>query len=139
MDEKQTSCSQVLFQQSDADYAMALRLFTLERKTPQKIFRIQNPTLYVQYQLEKSNGEAIRRQAAHKWPLNDVCITAPKRLSCRISAPKDSIEVTAEKMRFVTDAARTSLGDMSYSADDKYSKPKPETNEKYGRLMFLNE
>ena len=58
------SWSQILMQQSDADYAEALKLFTLSLKAP-KIFRIQNPTFYMQYQLEKMEME---KQYAGKWP-----------------------------------------------------------------------
>ena len=54
---KNQNWSQIPIQQSDADYVEALKLFTLSGKTPQKIYRIQNPTLYVQYQLKKTNME----------------------------------------------------------------------------------
>ena len=124
--------SQVPMEHSDADYAEALQLFTLSGKTPQNIYRIQNPTLYVQYQLEKTDMEefagSIERRLYHgteEFIVPKICAKGFDRSYCGKNA------VSYGRGSYF---AR----DMSYSAHDTYSKPNPVTGQKYVLVSLIS-
>ena len=125
------SWTQVLMKQSDSDYAEARKLFNLSGNTLQKIFRIQNPVLYSQYQLEKTNMEknydgkwkyksGMERRLYHgtdEKTVQNICEKGFDRSYCGKNA------VCFGRGAYF---AR----DMSYSANDKYSPPNS-NKEKY--------
>ena len=121
---KNQNRSQIPIQQSDADYAEALKLFTLSGKTPQKIYRIQNPTLYGQYQLEKTN---IEKKYAGKWRFKSGMEQSLYHGTEEDIVPK-ICDKGFDRSYCGKNAVRFGRGsyfarDMSYSAQDEYSKP----------------
>ena len=119
-------------QQSDDDYNVALKLFTLNDKKLQKIYRIQNPILYHQYQLEKLRME-IKYKG--KWRFQSDMERRLYHGTNEAIVPK-ICEKGFDRSYCGKNAVAFGCGayfaqDMSYSADDKFSEPNQKTGEKY--------
>ena len=132
--------SQVLMQQSDDDYNDALNLFTLKDKNLQKIFRIQNPTLYQQYQLEKFRMEIKYKAKNGKWPfqshMEQSLYHGTEKAVVRKICDNGFNRSYCGKNAVLYGCGSYFARDMSFSADDQYSEPTPLTGEKYAYIYI---